>query len=88
MRESAFREADKTAVRRSMTRASRPTMTNFNFCGDCLVTNLFIENRIKKEYRNDKIVRIKDKRSGGRDSAKSKVFPEIEGNKYYSFTER
>ena len=26
--------------------------------------NLFIENRIKKEYRNDKIVRIKDKRSG------------------------
>ena len=59
MRESAFREADKTAVRRSMTRASRPTKRR-----KPRGKNLFIENRIKKEYRNDKIVRIKDKRSG------------------------
>ena len=91
MRESAFREADKTAVRRSMTRASRPTkqvarlarllieqakhgmfaernsfLSQVNEQAVRLVgqKNLFIENRIKKEYRNDKIVRIKDKRSG------------------------
>ena len=91
MRESAFREADKTAVRRSMTRASRPTKqvvrlarllieqakhgmfaernSNLSRVNEQAVRlvdrkNLFIENRIKKEYRNDKIVRIKDKRSG------------------------
>ena len=56
------------------------------------MVDLFIENRIKKEYRNEQIVRKKDEISRLANvttiakSKRIKVFPEIEGNKYYSFT--
>ena len=53
---------------------------------------MFFENRIKKEYRNEQIVRKKTKDfeiskcNNDCKVKKIKVFPEIEGNKYYSFT--
>ena len=57
---------------------------------------MFFENRIKKEYRNEQIVRKKTKdfeiskflETTIAKSKRIKVFPEIEGNKYYSFTAR
>ena len=55
------------------------------------MVDLFIENRIKKEYRNEQIVRKKDeisrlaKLTTIASQKRIKVFPEIEGNKYYSF---
>ena len=57
---------------------------------------MFFENRIKKEYRNEQIVRKKTKdfeiskflETTIAKSKRIKVFPEIEGNKYYDFTAR
>ena len=55
---------------------------------------MFFENRIKKEYRNEQIVRKKDeisrlaKLTTIASQKRIKVFPEIEGNKYYDFTAR